>query len=187
MNVRGVRLPEAGRGLFLLLLAVGFDLGAQSRFSMLHSRARDLASRGAVGAAVPYLEEMVRLQPYNERALFLLALALIHRRDLPAEPYRGGCRRAAELLRRAAAMHARVSPRGQELGLRYLYLGLALWYGGDSRAALAAFQAAYRADFERRDAVFNQLAIHEELGQEAEAEVVRREIQKLSKDPGLDD
>ncbi len=187
MKVRGNRLRAAGPALCLVLLAAGFDLGAQSRFSMLHSRARDLASRGAVGDAVPYLEEMVRLQPYNERALFLLASALLHRRDLSAEPYRRGCRRAADLLRQAATMHARVSSRGQELGLRYLYLGLALWYGGDSRAALAAFQAAYRADFERRDAVFNQLAIHEELGQEAEAEVVRREIRKLSKDPGLDD
>ena len=179
------------RALILVLLCAAMPTvigGAErKRFSDLLVRARELTSRGEAGRSIPYWEEMARLQPYNERALYRLALAHLYRRDVDAVAYRKGCRRAAGLLRQTVTMQERVGPRGPDLGLQYLYLGLALWYGGDSSAALSAFQAAYRADFERRDAVFNRLAIHEELGQEAEAAAVRAELRKLSQDAGTDD
>lgn len=171
----------------LLPVGQGGEAAERQRFAQLLARARELAAKNEIGRSIPYWEEMARLQPYNEQALYRLALAHLYRRDVGAAAYRKGCLRAAHLLRRAAAMQERVSLRSPDLGLRYLYLGLALWYAGDALSALGAFQASYRADFERRDAVFNQLAIHEELGHETEAVVVRRELKRLSKDVGTDD
>lgn len=183
-------LPHALVGFFVVLLLAlppGLRGADRQRFNALQTKAVNLARQGKVGASVPYWEEMVRLQPYNEGALYRLALAHLHRKDVGGEQYREGCRRAVGLLRQAVTMQQRVSVRGPELGLRFLYLGLALWYSGEAEQAESAFLNAYRADFERRDAVYNRFAVLSEAGKHAEARVVEQEYLRISKDTSLDD
>ncbi len=195
--------PAAGRSarvpFFLTVALLGLfwvvpaDVFAQAnradvkRFRALRERAVELAKAGKVSAGLPYFEKMVQLQPYNETALYLLSLALLHRPNIPRDRYRRGLRRAVALLKTCVKMQKRYRERSPALGLRYFYLGMAYWYSGDSMRALTAFRSSYRADFQRVDAVYNEYALLEELGLRVQADLVRRRYLKLLKTLDVDD
>ena len=158
-------------------------------FQKLSEAAADHVRAGRFSASLPYYRKMVRLEPYNERALFLLAQALLFQEQpaVNAASYRRGIREAQQLLSRCVAEHTRIADRSPELGLRYLYLGLALWFDGKAERALSAFERSYRADFERLDALYNEFAVLEELGKFAEADLKRQELASLQKSATVDD
>ena len=181
---------------FLGTISGGSELFARAdvkRFDALREKALELCKAGRVKDSLPYFEKMVELQPYNEMALYMLALALLHQENVErpeaaeARKYRKDCLRAADLLTRTVAMQERYSLRSEDLGLRYMYLGLAYWYGGDSLRALSAFRKSYEADFIRLDAIYNQYCILEELGRDREAQVVLERYLELRKKVQVDD
>lgn len=154
----------------------------------LATRSRELLARGRISQSIPYLRRMLELQPYNENAMYRLSLALIYQEEpVPREEYLRDLREAARLLEEGIVMQARVEERSEALGLRHYHRGVALWYAGEARQALAAFERSYRADFLRLDALYNQYAILEELGKEAEAREIQARYRRLSTRQGIDD
>lgn len=156
-------------------------------FQKLEKRALELVGSGEIDSALPYFRRMAKLQPYNERALYLLALALLYRKKVTEEEYLKNCHEAIRLLENCVELQTRFRNRSRPLGLRYFYLGMAFWFGGDSLQALKAFQNSYRADFERLDAIYNQYAILEEMGRSGEAAEIRNQYEKLSRFVNIDD
>lgn len=151
-------------------------------------RARELMMDGQFSASLPYLEKLHKRQPFEEKTGYYLALALLYQEKPRSKTaYRQDLRRAVALLSHSIEQYTRIADRGEELGLRYFYQGLAYWYGQDALKALYAFRAAYRADFERLDAVYNQFAILEELGKWDEADLVRNQYRRLLKSSAIDD
>lgn len=144
--------------------------GESKKFKDLNDRAQSLAKAGKVDEALPYYREAVRLEPYNETARFRLAQALLLQKSVDAPRYRKNCGEALRILTESTQLHERISERGEVLSVRYFYLGLAKWYCGDPRQAASAFARSYRADFTRKDALYNEFAVFEELGASAEAE-----------------
>ncbi len=140
------------------------------RYSALVERAGELARAGRYRESIPYLRKLVELRPYDERALYHLALALLHQ-EAPVSRESYG--EAARLLQECEAMQEQVQDFGPALGLRRFYLGLALWRSGRSEPALAAFERSFAADPDgRSDAVYNMFAIHDELGHVSRARIL---------------
>ncbi len=180
------RLLLPGFCLFWLVPTLTFARG--DRYRQLYDRAFELIEAGSYQASIPLLRKMAELQPYNERAHYTLALALLYQeKPVPAAPYKASLKEAIQHFRATVEVWKRVSPRGEELGLRYFYLGLALWYYGEPVQALEAFRASYRADFERLDAVYNQFALLEELGKYQEAAEVWVLYKQLQDTNTIDD
>lgn len=173
----------------LLLLLMGTNLPARGdRYRKLYDRAFELIDAGSYTRSIPLLRKMSELQPYNERALYMLSLALLYQeKPVSPEQYRKDLKEAIDNLRQTVVIWRRVAPRGEELGLRYFYLGLAFWYYGEPVQALESFRACYRADFERLDAIYNQFALLEELGKYKEAEEVWVQYQQLQDTNTIDD
>ena len=130
---------------------------------------------------------MARLQPYNEKALWLYALALLHQKRASKGAFKRDARRAVRLLQSCVLMQKRYRKRSRALGLRYFFLGMAFWYAGDSLQALYSFQKAYRADYDRLDAVYNEYALLNELGKKGEATLALRRYIRLVKSSKVDD
>ncbi len=158
-------------GVIICVLAGGSASGEAKKFKELNERAQSLAKAGKVDEALPYYREAVRLEPYNENARFKLAEALLLQKNAEPGLYRKNCGEALRILIESTMLHERISERGEVLSARYFYLGLAKWYCGDPRQAASAFARSYRADFTRREALFNEFAVFEELGASAEAEL----------------
>lgn len=176
----------------ILLLTLVLGAGALSargdRYRKLYDRVFELIEANSYTAAIPLLRKMVELQAYNERARYMLALALLYQeKPVSPEQYRQDLKEAIDHLRETIKIWSRVAPRGEELGLRYFYLGLALWYYGEPVQALESFRACYRADFERLDAVYNQFALLEELGKYREAQEVWIQYRQLQDTNTIDD
>ena len=188
-----MRLPGSQIALMLIVSFATFvpadGLEARGdRFRKLYDRALELIEAGGYTRSIPLLRKMAELQPYNERALYMLSLALLYQEKLvDPKRYRADLKEAIDNLRETSVIWRRVAPRGEELGLRYFYLGLALWYYGEPVQALEAFRACYRADFERLDAVYNQYALLEELGKYREAQEVWIQYKQLQDTNTIDD
>ncbi|MBI3395159.1 MAG: hypothetical protein HY042_04945, partial [Spirochaetia bacterium] len=149
------------------------------RYSDLQDKVRTLVKEGLVDEAKPYAAAMIEAQPYNENAQYLYARILLLGRS--PEAFRENCRKADALLASSAKILEGVSDRGEPLGLRLFYLGLARWYCGDPVQAVSMFQRSFRADFQRLDALYNIYAILEEQGARAEAEVAWKAYLRASK------
>ncbi len=169
---------------FLSLLFFSRQVFAQStsqlRIRLLQEKADSLLQTDRVKESIPYLKKIYEIQPFNEKAGFRLALALLNQEGEPSASYISDCREAARILSQCAALMRNVSERGPELGLRYFYLGMAHWFAGDALRAITDFQNSYRADFLRIDSVYNQYVIQEELGNESEARLLRQQYIRLA-------
>jgi len=172
----------------VLIFTLPLSLMADDLSSKLIQRGRELMLDGQFSNSLPYLEKLHRREPHHEKTGYYLALALIYQeKPVSKKAYREDLQRAVALLARSIEQYSRISDRGEELGLRYFYQGLAYWYGQDALKALHAFRAAYRADFERLDAVYNQFSILEELGKWEEADLARNHYRRLLKSSSIDD
>ncbi|MBX7057302.1 MAG: hypothetical protein K1X75_04505 [Leptospirales bacterium] len=175
-------------------MLLGAGLGAESvnqrrdRIRALEAESAALLRDGRIQATIPLLSRLVELEPYNENALYRLALALLYQESPPsAAAYRESLQQARRLLERCAVLQSEVSERGSALALRHFHLGMLLWMQGDRNGALAAFERSYLADYQRLDALYNQYAIQEELGQLAAAAATRKRYLRLVARGDLDD
>lgn len=171
-----------------LLLVPGTVRTESTIFQQLKERALALTNEGKLSEAIPYWKKMVELQPYNEKALYQLALVLLlQEKELSPDEARKQATEAVHLLEECVRLQLSVSNRGPDAGLRFFYLGMALWYSGESLRAVSAFENSYRADFQRVDAIYNQATILAELGYRERSDQTLARYRELAKKLQQDD
>lgn len=160
----------------------------RERIRRLEAESSALLNASRIAEAIPILEKLAELQPYNEPALYRLALALLYQQQIGEErDYQRDLLRARNLLAESVQRLERIQTRGSDLSMRHFHLGMAQWMLGERDAALASFERSYRADFLRVDALYNQYALLQELGQNSAAEAMRLRYVRLVSRGDLDD
>ncbi len=160
----------------------------RERIRRLEAESSALLNASRIAEAIPILEKLAELQPYNEPALYRLALALLYQQQIGEErDYQRDLLRARNLLAESVQRLERIQTRGSDLSMRHFHLGMAQWMLGERDAALASFVRSSRAGFLRVDALYNQYALLQELGQNSAAEAMRLRYVRLVSRGDLDD
>lgn len=162
----------------LLALCIGFSLlrslplggeeerrGKGSLFNALQDRAYLLVQKGEIRASIPYFRKMVQLQPYNERLLYNYALSLLYQEKVENRiDYEADCRTAVGFLQKSIRLREQTGERNRFLALRYFHLGMGLWFLHRPDEAERSFAKSDSLDPGDGEALFNRIAILEDLG-----------------------
>ncbi len=150
-------------------------------FAKLEQKAKSFFMQSSWGKSIPYLKKMYKYRPYDESIQFRLAQALLYQEaGQETKRWKKDLKQSLHLLLDSVKIFRQLQAQAELLAQRLFHLGVAHWYSGNTKKALAAFQESFRLDRRLLPALYNCFAIEESMGHLEKARLSRDRYEQLS-------